>query len=283
MAKLVLTVRHRRQLERQLQQTHDVRLYRRTLAILECDRGQSIAEIARTLRVSRRSVHRWIHAYSRSFDPESLADDDRQGRPPRWTEECFQWLQAFLRHSPAELGYYAVNWTVPLLQDPLMMVTGQRFSSCTVRRGLRRLGYVWKRARYVLAPDPEREKKTSNPPRNLPFAAAQRSFGRGRDRFVVVSSIACQLESERRAELRFAVGEERSASCLWGHESPHREAAVFGSSASEAAGFSGVLEAHSRALPCLACGSFAGREPKPHRSRLPTVGQRAQHAIALAA
>lgn len=32
-------------------------------------------------------------------------------------------------------------------------------SDVTIRRGLDQLGYVWKRPRYVLAPDPEREKK----------------------------------------------------------------------------------------------------------------------------
>jgi hypothetical protein len=58
-----------------------------------------------------------------------------------------------------ELGYFAVNWTVPLLRDPLVMCTSQRFSDHTIRRGLRQLNYVWKRPRYVLAPDPEREKK----------------------------------------------------------------------------------------------------------------------------
>lgn len=206
MKKLVLTRKHRCQLERQLRQTHDVRLYRRTLAVLEHDREQSIAEIARTLRVNRRSVHRWIHVYSESFDPESLCDDDRPGRSRRWTEECSEWLQAFLRHSPTELGYYAVNWTVPLLRDPLTTSTAHRFSDHTVRRALRRLGYVWKRARYVLAPDPEREKKTSNSPGNPPFATAECPVGRGRNRSAAVSSIACQLESTGRSEPRFALG-----------------------------------------------------------------------------
>lgn len=258
MNKLALTGKHRRQLERQLRQTDDVRLYRRTLAVLEYDRGQSIAEIARTLRVNRRSVQRWIQAYSRSFDPESLRDDDRPGRPRRWTEECSEWLQAFLRHAPTELGYYAVNWTVPLLRDPLAMATAHSFSDHTLRRALRGLGYAWKRARYVLAPDPEREKKTSNPPGNPPFAATERPVGRGRDRFAAVSSAACQLEPTRRREPRFAVGQECSPSGLRGHESPHRNTAVFGSSTSEAAGLSGVFELDPPALSWLARGAVAG-------------------------
>jgi transposase len=253
----LLTGKHRRQLERQLRKTHDVRLYRRTLAVLEYDRGQSIAAIARTLRVNRRSVHRWIHAYRESFDPESLCDDDRPGRPRRWTEECSEWLQAFLRHSPTELGYYAVNWTVPLLREPLMMSAAHWFSDDTIRRALRGLGYVWKRARYVLAPDPEREKKTSNSPGNAPFAASECAVGRGRDRFAAVSAIARQLEPTGRSEPRFALGQECSPSNLRGHESSHGNTAVFGSSTSEAGGLSGVFVLGARALSWLACGDVA--------------------------
>jgi transposase len=173
MKTLSLTGKQRRQLVRQLKSTHDVRLYRRTLAVLEYDRGKSIAEIARTLRVNRRSIHRWLDTYSESLAPDSLSDDERSGRPRRWTEDCSEWLQAFLRCSPAELGYYAANWTVPLLRDSLECSTAKRFSNRTIRRALQQLQYVWKRPRYVLAPDPEREKKTADPPGNSAFAASK--------------------------------------------------------------------------------------------------------------
>jgi transposase len=38
--------------------------------------------------------------------------------------------------------------------------TGQTYSRSTLWRALRSLDDIWKRPRYVLAPDPEREKKT---------------------------------------------------------------------------------------------------------------------------
>ncbi len=123
-----------------------------------------MTEISRTLWVSRPSVYRWIERYRESSDPESLRDEDRLGRPPAWTEECSECLHGLLRRSPAELGYYAVNWTVPLLRDPLEMCLGKRFSDHTIRRALSGLDYVWKRPRFVLAPDPERENKTTNSP-----------------------------------------------------------------------------------------------------------------------
>ena len=46
---LVLTAWQRRGLQRQLQQTRDAHVFRRTLAVLEFSRGRPIVAIARTL------------------------------------------------------------------------------------------------------------------------------------------------------------------------------------------------------------------------------------------
>lgn len=235
MKALHLSSRQRRQLERQLKTSRDVRLYRRTLAILEYDRGRSVTELSRSLRVSRPSIYRWIERYRESSDAESLHDEGRTGRPRAWTEECSEWLQSFLKRSPAELGYFAVNWTVPLLRDPLQICTGKRFSDDTIRRALSRLDYVWKRPRYVLAPDPEREKKTKYPPKNSAVVARHRLVGRRRDRFVAVSLLAGQLEPTWPASPSAYFGLERASRRFWRHEPAYREAAVSGSSASTAA------------------------------------------------
>lgn len=88
-----------------------------------------------------------------------------------------RFLQNLLQRSPQHPGYFATQWTVPLLQEQLRHGVGEYYSGRTVRRGLHRLGYVWKRARYVLMPDPEREKKTPNSPRRQWFAGARRVAG----------------------------------------------------------------------------------------------------------
>ena len=49
MGESILTSRQRRALQRQLTQTRDARVYRRTLALLEVDRGTPIARIAAAL------------------------------------------------------------------------------------------------------------------------------------------------------------------------------------------------------------------------------------------
>lgn len=192
-----LSSKERKRLKRLLKSAKDVRLYRRTWAVLQYAGGQPVTQIARSLEVDRRSVHRWLAAYARSTDPAILADQPRSGRPPLWTEKCTCWLQSFLPLSPTDFGYFDVNWNVPLLQECLELSCGRRFSKNTLRRQLRRLGYVWKRTRYMLAPDPEREKKTPHPQENQGFAAPQCGPGRRRDRSAVVSAVARHLGQER--------------------------------------------------------------------------------------
>lgn len=161
MSKIGLTAGQRRQLRRQLKATQDARVYRRTLAVLEVAQGRPIAHVAESLGVSRESIYNWLDAYGTSRDPRELWDAERSGGPSLWTEDTREALKVLLRQTPDELGYYALNWTVPLLQEQLRESTGVRFSDDTVRRELRRLGYVWKRGRYELAPDPELEKENT--------------------------------------------------------------------------------------------------------------------------
>src|SRR5919202_2114664 len=159
MSGLTLTPWQRRRLQRQLHQTQDAHLYRRTLAILEFARGQPPGAIAAALGVSRQSIYNWVRAYTAAHDPGDRADPPRPGRPTFWTEEAQSLLRALLRHAPDQLGYPGVNWTVPLLREALHAGTGRWVSDDTIRRALDRLGYTWKRPRYVLDPDPELEKK----------------------------------------------------------------------------------------------------------------------------
>ncbi len=123
-------------------------------------RGASVTEIASLLQVRRQSVYNWIASYTTSSDLACLRDAARSGRPPRWTSKTEALLADTIVVPPDQLGHLAVNWTVPLLQDYLERACSTRFSDDTIRRALHRLGYVWKRYRYVLDPDPDLEKKT---------------------------------------------------------------------------------------------------------------------------
>ena len=152
-----------RRLSEMLHRTHDVRVYKRTLAVLECGRGKGVVEVARLLQVTRQSVHNWVSRYRRRSDAAALADAPKSGRPRKADEAAEALLQALMRIPPERYGYHATHWTVPLLQDQVRQDLGMQSSEVTIRRCLHRLGYVWKRPRYVLEPDPQREKKASTP------------------------------------------------------------------------------------------------------------------------
>lgn len=153
----------RRHLRSQLRSAHNARYYRRVLALLELDRGKAVAEVADTLGVTRQSVYNWANSFAAYPAPDALQDRHGTGRPSAWTDDLRAFLLASLEQRPDDLGYAAVNWTVSLLQEHLECYGGRRLSDDTIRRELDRLGYVWKRFRYVLPPDPQREKKTRHP------------------------------------------------------------------------------------------------------------------------
>jgi transposase len=199
MSELNLTSWQRDRLRRQLSSTEDVRLFRRTLAVLEFDHGRSAVDIARMLGVTRQTVYNWVEAYTRRGDPAALEDHRGQGHLPLLDEDAEHFLEALLALAPQELDYPHASWTVPLLLEALEIATGQRVSDDTLRRTLRRLDYVWKRPRYDLEPDPERDKKTPHPPASAGPAAAQRRAGPGRDRPAALPALARRLVEARRS------------------------------------------------------------------------------------
>ncbi len=178
MSRFTLTSSQRRALQWHLQHTHDAHLYRRILALLEVSRGHPITQVAQSLGVTPRSIYYWIERYRETGDPTALVDDDRPGRPSLCTEDMTALLRTLLLdHTPDQLGYPTVDWTAPLLREQWEHATGQRVSETTLRRALHELGFVWKRSRYDLDPDPELEKKTPQSPTASGLTLPKRSAG----------------------------------------------------------------------------------------------------------
>jgi transposase len=117
-----------RRLSETLHQTHDVRVYKRTLAVLECGRGKRVTEVARSLQVARQSVHNWVSRYRRQSDAAALADAPKSGRPRKADEAAEALLQALMIILPERCGYHSTNWTVPLLQDQVHRNLGRQCS-----------------------------------------------------------------------------------------------------------------------------------------------------------
>lgn len=154
------TVGQSRLISKCLEHTHDPTVRHRLAALSAVACGHSVQEVAQWFDVTRQTLHHWMVRWRRSgFCPQSLADVPRPGRPPQWDARLSASVERLLDHSPRDFGYATGNWTVSLLRQHLAS-QGPCFSEDTVRRILHRVGFVWKRPRYVLEPDPEREKKS---------------------------------------------------------------------------------------------------------------------------
>jgi transposase len=151
------------------------------LAVLEVAAGEPTPSVAHRLGVTPRAIYYWLDTYAHDHDPTALRDRDRPGRPALLDDADRDLLrELLLGSSPQQLGYAATEWTVPLLQHHLTGRTGRRPSDDTVRRELQRQGFVWKRCRYALDPDPElRGKKAADSPANPALAAPECRPGRG--------------------------------------------------------------------------------------------------------
>ena len=95
-------------------------MYRRTLAVLELDRGGPSPTSPRMLGVTRQSVYYWVAAYVRDHDPSvPRATRTVPAACPADRADRELSCASLLGRSPQELGYPHTEWTVPLLQQEL--------------------------------------------------------------------------------------------------------------------------------------------------------------------
>ena len=152
MVALRLTARDREALGHTARHGTDAREARRALALLDLDAGESPARVAQRYWVSRSTVYEWAARWQDTDRPQAdrLRDADRSGRPPATREAVESALAALLPTAPTDHGYRHPAWTTPLLLAHLTR-EGVAASDTTVRRALHRLGYRWKRPRFVLS------------------------------------------------------------------------------------------------------------------------------------
>lgn len=149
-----LTPADRSALDAAASQERRVRRWRRYRAILLLADGQSPVQVAQALGCGLSSVYRWAAAW-RTGGLAGVAEQEHGGGHWALDPTGEEALVGLLSADPQTRGHQATTWTVPLLRGELQRL-GYRLSDHTVRRALHRLGYRWKRPRYVLGrPDPE--------------------------------------------------------------------------------------------------------------------------------
>lgn len=135
-----------------------VRQWRRYRAIQLLADGQSPHQVAAVLDCSLASVYNWAAAWKQA-GKAALAEAIHAGRTRAVDQPAEQLLERWLASDPQAHGEQTTGWTVPLLHTHLTQA-GYQVSQRTLRRVLHRLGWRWKRPKYVLGrPDPAYEEK----------------------------------------------------------------------------------------------------------------------------
>jgi transposase len=153
MSRLAMTAEQRAAVETAQRQSRNVRHWKRYQAVLLRANGMPLAVVAQTLGCSRVSVSQWTRAW-REAGAAGVREGVHPGAVRRLDAPGEQRLSELLTSDPQAAGYAATGWTVPLLRTELAK-GGWHASGRTIRRTLHRLGWVWKRPRFVLGrPDP---------------------------------------------------------------------------------------------------------------------------------
>jgi transposase len=151
---LTLSYRERSVLEGLTPGAQNPRAWQRAQAVLWLDEGESVAEVAERLRVSRQTIYNWatrMQAHEGRDLYGDLLDAPRSGRPRTVQGIIDPLLDAVLDEDPRSFGYRATVWTAPLLRHYLQEVHHLAVSRQSVSLALARLRVRWKRPRHTLA------------------------------------------------------------------------------------------------------------------------------------
>lgn len=125
------------------------RVSERAHFVLLSARGYSPPQIGTWLGYDAQTVRAWLHAYQER-GCAGLEDAPRSGRPgaaPHLTAV----VQAQASQPPPNFGYLQACWTVALLVWHLAERFRIGVSPATLRRGLHRAGFRWKRPKFAPA------------------------------------------------------------------------------------------------------------------------------------
>ncbi|GAC1460567.1 MAG: hypothetical protein PVSMB4_19490 [Ktedonobacterales bacterium] len=151
---IVVTDEQRAALDDALATTKRLRDWRRLQAVHLLDLGREAPEVAAVLGCSASSVYYWADDWRTGGLAALTERPHGGGRPRRLDTDAEAAVERLLEEDPQTHGYVATDWTVPLLRTALTQ-RAYTLSERTLRRVLHRLGFRWKRPKYVLGrPDP---------------------------------------------------------------------------------------------------------------------------------
>lgn len=136
-----------------LQTYRAARSARRALVLLLLAEGWSYRGIAQVAWASPTMIRTVKRDFAASGVRGVLGQKSVSCVVPRWLLVVARWL---LKGTPQDFGFFRSRWSCAVLAVLLWEQEGLRLSAETVRRGLHRQGFVWRRPRPVVGPrDPQ--------------------------------------------------------------------------------------------------------------------------------
>jgi transposase len=130
---------------------------RRANIVLLATDGWSYRDIRDALFASFDLIAQCIACFRKGGVAAVLGEEPAAKQVPAWLKRVSGWLT---HRTPQDFGFFRSRWSCGLLAETLAWETGLRLSAETVRRGLKRLGWVWRRPRPVVGPtDPDYDAK----------------------------------------------------------------------------------------------------------------------------
>lgn len=133
-----LSDQERSDLQADLKRTKDLSEWKRLVTILDYDAGQSIDELARTLRLSTSTIEQYLKEYS---SQNKTKNDPRGGSSPKLTSEESQKLEKHL----TQVTYLKVKAIIAYVRKEF----GKAFSRSGMNLWLKEHGFIYKHPQKV--------------------------------------------------------------------------------------------------------------------------------------
>jgi len=126
----------------------DVRVVKRSSALLAVAHGQTVQAICDALRVHPESIRRWVNAFLLT-KLNSLQYKKSPGRPAKLTKSQRTTLAQMIEAGPEKAGFSGGCWRTPLIQHLILETFGVLYSVHYLSELLKNMGFSYQKARFV--------------------------------------------------------------------------------------------------------------------------------------
>ena len=124
-------------LETVLQQTKEVRVFRRAQAVREVVAGHHVKAVSALFRFTNSALRKWVQRFAQQ-GPQGLLDRPRPGRPRKITCALEQHLHRLVDQDPLQHGASSSQWSCRELATVLARETGVQLGRESVRGVLKK-------------------------------------------------------------------------------------------------------------------------------------------------